>query len=166
MQCFCRLPCSTTSDGLLVCHRYSSSIRETVCLFTLHTVNILHFQNSTLPIACQCARCLATLSIAKRTSYENGVLVPFDHLHCHACGNFCTIKQSNKLNANHTRFYIVCASGRLNPTVQSNGMERPDACQKFFAWTDFLRTIPNRSIEQHINRIVAPLSNNGRGDIH
>jgi hypothetical protein len=146
MQCFCHLPCSRTNDELLVCNQYTLSIGGTVCLFALHNVNIPHFEDATIPVVCQCARCLATLSIAKQTSYDNGVLVPFDHVHCHACGNFCMLKQSNRHNANQSRFYIVCASALLNSTVQSNGMQRPVACRTFFAWADFLRTTPNRLI--------------------
>jgi hypothetical protein len=164
MQCFCQSPCSTTNDGLLVCNYYTSNIGGTVCLFTLHNVNIPHFDDSTIPVACQCARCLATLSIAKRISYDNGVLVPFDHVHCHACGNFCMLKQSNRQNANQSRFYIVCASARINPTVQLNRMQRPLACQTFFAWADFLRTTPNRLIAQHINRLPVPKRKNDDDD--
>jgi hypothetical protein len=130
-----------------------SNVDGTVCLFTLHNVNIPHFENLTTPIACQCARCLATLSIAKRTSYSNGVLVPFDHVHCHACGNVCMLKQSNRSNTNQFRFFIVCASNLLYPSVQLNGMQRPLACRTFFAWANFLRTIPNRFIAEHINRL-------------
>ncbi len=158
MQCFCELPCSTTSDELLVCHYYTANVRPTVCLFILHNVNIPHFENVTMPVACQCARCLATLSIAKRTSYDNSVLVPFDHVHCHTCGNFCTLKQSNRSNANQFRFFIACASVFPSARAQSN------ACQKFFAWADNLRTTPNRLIAQHINRLPVEKRKNDDDD--
>lgn len=157
MQCFCELPCSTTSDGLCVCNRYTSTTTGgTVCLFILHNVNNPHFEDPTIPVACQCARCLATLSIAKQTSYDNGVLIPFDHVHCHACGNFCMLQQSNRPNMNQTRFFIACASYRLKPELQLNGMQRPDKCRKFFAWANYLRTRPNRLIAQNINRLPVP----------
>jgi len=74
------------------------------------------------------------------------------------------LKQSNRHNANQSRFYIVCASALLNSTVQSNGMQRPVACRTFFAWADFLRTTPNRLIVQHINRLTVLKRRNNDDD--